>query len=202
MFTGIVQAMGKVSWIQREPQLTHFGITFPASLLPGLKTGASVSIHGVCLTIVAINGDDIRFDIIEETLKRTTLGSLNEGDHVNLERSAKIGDEIGGHLLSGHIMGTGTIDKLVDLNHQRIVTIHCDPTYMKYIFPKGYIALNGASLTIVETDVAGYFTVHLIPETLRLTTFGRSKIDDKVNIEIDSQTQAIVETVKNILKPA
>jgi riboflavin synthase len=139
--------------------------------------------------------------VIAETLERTTLKNLAPGQIVNIERSAKIGDEIGGHILSGHIFATAEITQITPLGEeQKILTFKAPKILGKYLFPKGYIALNGVSLTLVETDIEGGFTVHLIPETLRATTFGQSHVGDLVNVEIDSQTQAIVHTVENFLR--
>ena len=200
MFTGIVQGIGTIIHVKASPSLTRYTVAFPEKLVFGLEQGASISVHGVCQTVVAIHDQQVQFDAIQETLQRTTLGNLAVGQNVNLERSAKIGDEIGGHLLSGHIMGMGTIAGLDTLSdEQKILTLQCDPIFIKYIFSKGYIALNGASLTVVDVDPKGHFTVHLIPETLRATTFGKAQLGEKVNIEIDSQTQVTVESVERIL---
>lgn len=200
MFTGIVQTMAQIAWIKKSAHLMQYALTLPSSLPFDGQTGASISVNGVCQTIVHIEGNTIAFDAIGETLARTTIGSLEIGDQVNIERAAKIGDEIGGHLLSGHIIGTAMISSITELPDQRIVQFHCPAEWMKYILPKGFIALQGCSLTIVDTDPSGYFTVHLIPETLKRTVFGSLHVGDKVNLEIDSQTQAIVTTVENILK--
>ncbi|MEK7532799.1 MAG: riboflavin synthase, partial [Patescibacteria group bacterium] len=122
-------------------------------------------------------------------------------DRVNIERSASLGDEIGGHLLSGHIMGTAEITDIDHSDNNHRVTFRAPREWMKYIFSKGFIALDGCSLTIVEVDkTASTFTVWLIPETLRVTTFGFKKVGDKVNVEIDSRTQTIVDTVQALMK--
>lgn len=159
--------------------------------------GASVAVDGVCLTVVAIEQRCVAFDVIEETLRRTTLGSLRPGDEVNIERSLKFGDEVGGHLLSGHVMGTARIEEVRQGNCQQEVWFGCPPEWMEAILPKGYIAIDGASLTVVDVEV-GRFSVHLIPETLRVTTLGNKGVGDLVNIEFDLQTQAIVATVKRL----
>ncbi len=200
MFTGIVQSTVRVAWVEHTPQLARYALTVPSHLLHGLVIGASISVHGICQTVVSINENEIAFDAMEETLKRTTIKFLTQGQIVNFERAAKMSDEIGGHLLSGHIIGTASISNItVPSKEQRILTISCAPEWMKYILPKGYIALNGVSLTVVETDPKGSFTVHLIPETLRATTFGLASEGERINIEIDSQTQAIVDTVERVL---
>ena len=192
MFTGIVQGTGAVHSVRGDSTLT-FSIEIPS--IEGLEVGGSVSIDGVCLTATSI-GDLVTFDVIPETIQRTTLGSLKPGDSVNVERALKFGDELGGHLLSGHIMGTAYISKV----HDQDYTICCPPEMTDYIQEKGYIAVDGISLTIGETDGNGGFDVHIIPETLRLTTLGNKAVGDRVNIEIDAMTQAVVETTKRMME--
>ena len=192
MFTGIVQGTGSVHSIEGDSTLT-FTIQIPST--DGLEVGGSVSIDGVCLTATSI-GQQVTFDVIPETIHRTTLGSLKPGDSVNVERALKFGDELGGHLLSGHIMGTAHISKV----HDQDYTICCPPEMTDYIQEKGYIAVDGISLTIGETDGNGGFDVHIIPETLRLTTLGNKAVGDRVNIEIDAMTQAVVETTKRMME--
>lgn len=169
------------------------------SLAEGIKQGASVSVSGVCLTVAAIDGSKLAFDMMEETLEKTTLGSLKVGDLANIERSITVDAEIGGHRVSGHVTGVAEIINLDTPPNNHILTFKCDPTWMDYILPKGFIALDGCSLTVVDVMKEGGFTIHLIPETLRITTFGEKKVGDWVNLEIDSTTQAIVETVKKYL---
>lgn len=200
MFTGIVQATTPVAWVEHTSHLMRYALHFPSPLLSSLKIGASVSIHGVCQTVVAIQDNIVIFDAIEETLKCTTLGTLQAQQLVNIERSAKLGDEVGGHLLSGHIIGMGQISKLMDKGEQRILTIDCNPQWSKYLFPKGYIALNGASLTLVDCNLEFEFSVHLIPATLDLTTFSQVQVGDWVNIEIDHQTQVVVDTIERLIQ--
>ena len=192
MFTGIVQGTGSVHSIEGDSTRT-FTIQIPST--DGLEIGGSVSIDGVCLTATSI-GQQVTFDVIPETIHRTTLGSLKPGDSVNVERALKFGDELGGHLLSGHIMGTAHISKV----HDQDYTICCPPEMSDYIQEKGYIAVDGISLTIGETDGNGGFDVHIIPETLRLTTLGNKAVRDRVNIEIDAMTQAVVETTKRMME--
>ena len=192
MFTGIVQGTGSIHSIEGDSTLT-FTIQIPST--DGLEVGGSVSIDGVCLTATSI-GQQVTFDVIPETIHRTTLGSLKPGDSVNVERALKFGDELGGHLLSGHIMGTAHISKVRDQDY----TICCPPEMADYIQEKGYIAVDGISLTIGETDGNGGFDVHIIPETLRLTTLGKKSEGDQVNIEIDAMTQAVVETTKRMME--
>ncbi|HJM41288.1 MAG TPA: riboflavin synthase subunit alpha [Candidatus Thalassarchaeaceae archaeon] len=191
MFTGIVQGTGCVQSIEIGPVVT-MGIQIPST--DGLEIGASVSIDGVCLTATSVD-EAVTFDIIPETLERTTLGSLSPGSSVNVERALKFGDELGGHLLSGHIMGTAEILTVENQDY----TIKCSSEMAEFIQEKGFIAVDGISLTVGVTDGQGCFDVHIIPETLRLTTLGSKGIGDLVNIEIDAMTQAVVETTKRLM---
>lgn len=200
MFTGIIQGNGKVISVEQAPGFLHYCVAFPPHLLEGLQIGASVSLDGACQTVVSIDSNKVWFDAIEETLLRTTLSDLAVGRIVNLERAARFGDEIGGHILSGHVFGKAQIVDVEESEYNAIMTVQCPPNWMKYFFEKGYVALDGASLTLVEVDPKGLFTVHLIPETRRLTTLGFKKEGDLVNLELDAQTQSIVETVERLLK--
>jgi riboflavin synthase len=201
MFTGIIKGLCPVSKIVDREGLRSFVVTLSPELVEGLKTGASVALDGVCFTAVTINGNDVSFDAMEETLNKTTIGELKEGDHVNIERSARMGDEIGGHVMSGHVSTMAEIVNVHDAENNKAMTFKLDPSWMKYLFSKGFVSVDGASLTVVDADkAAGTFQVWFIPETLRLTRFGTKKIGDRVNIEIDPQTQVIVETIENILK--
>ena len=140
------------------------------------------------------------FDAMQETLVKTTIGSLKQGDQVNVERSAKMGDEIGGHVVSGHVSTMAEIVDVAESENNKVVTFHVEPQWMRYIFSKGFISLDGASLTVVDADKeVGTFKVWLIPETLRVTKFGSKKVGERVNVEIDPQTQVIVETVERVL---
>lgn len=201
MFTGIVQDCVKVSRTEKKRGLTTFSLEFPKNLLKNLKKGASVSVDGVCLTVVKIQKNKISFDAMLETLNKTTLARLKIGDRVNIERSIRVGDEIGGHPVSGHVHGTAQIVKIENPENNHIATFECGKEWMKYIIPKGFIALDGASLTVVDVDKNwGIFTIWFIPETLKLTTFGFKKEGDLVNMEIDQQTKTIVDTIEFVLK--
>lgn len=198
MFSGIVQKKVPVTQVEQRPGLTRLGVEL-GSLAEGLMRGASVSISGACLTATDIENGHVSFDLMGETLTKTTLGAIKTGDLVNVERSLRVGDEIGGHRVSGHVTGKATIAKIEQPPNNWIVTLQCDPTWLPYILPKGFIALDGCSLTIVDVG-DGWFTVHLIPETLRITTFGEKTVGDQVNLELDPETQAIVESVKRYLQ--
>jgi len=198
MFTGIVAGTGAICEMSGE-EVVRIVIDFQSVTTDNLETGASVSIDGTCLTVVDINSPKISFDVIPETLQKTTLGSKSSGSLVNLERALKMGDELGGHLLSGHILGMGEITERVEGKENLDLRISCPNHIMKFVQEKGYIAIDGISLTIGNVDETS-FSLHLIPETLALTTIGGKQIGDKVNIEVDSMTQTIVTTVERILE--
>jgi riboflavin synthase len=201
MYTGIIQALCPVVSLKEKPGLKSFVVAFPSSLTKGLQTGASVSIDGTCFTVVKIDGALISFDAMQETLVKTTISSLKEGDSVNIERSAKMGDEIGGHPMSGHVSTMAEIVSVEESENNKTMTFKVHPEWMRFIFSKGFVGLDGASLTVVDADNAtGTFKVCFIPETLRLTRFGSKQVGDKVNVEIDPQTQVIVETIERIMK--
>jgi riboflavin synthase len=199
MFTGIVQGTATLVAIEEKPNFRTHIIEMPEAMLPGLETGASVAHNGCCLTVTDIAGNRVSFDLMKETLRITNLGELKVGDTVNVERAARFNDEIGGHLMSGHIMTTAEVAKILTSENNRQIwfKIH-DRALMKYILHKGYIGIDGISLTVGEVT-ATRFCVHLIPETLQRTTLGAKKLGSRINIEIDPQTQAIVDTVERVL---
>lgn len=199
MFTGIVQGVAEIVAIEEKELFRTHTVRLDAALLPGLELGASVAHNGCCLTVTAIEEDRVSFDLIKETLRITNLGTLQVGDRVNIERAAKFSDEIGGHLMSGHIMTTAEICKIIQSENNREVWFRLqDAEQIKYILRKGYIGIDGISLTVGDVTKTK-FCVHLIPETLERTTLGSKKLGHKVNIEIDPQTQAIVDTVERVM---
>ncbi|WP_298447957.1 riboflavin synthase subunit alpha [uncultured Marinobacter sp.] len=197
MFTGIVQGIAVVEEVTAATGLSTFAIRLPDNGTEGVTIGASVAINGTCLTVTKQSGNTLFFDAMQATLRLTTLGNLVSGQLVNFERAARIGDEIGGHLLSGHIHTTANVVEILRPENNVTLWFEVPDQWAGYIFPKGYIAINGASLTIGEVD-GNRFNVHLIPETLRATTFGEIKEGMTVNIEIDSQTQTIVDTLARL----
>ena len=174
-------------------------VDLPTGTGTGLEVGASVALDGVCLTAVNIDGDVASFDLIQETLDRSTLGLRTPGDSLNIERALRYGDEVGGHLVSGHVMGVGTIASVSYANDTADLIIDAPSDIKNYIFEKGYIAIDGISLTVGETNSNGSFNLHIIPETLRRTTLGQKNSGSLVNIEIDAMTQAVVDTVKRVM---
>lgn len=199
MFTGIVQGTAPVVSIDEKSNFRTHIVKFPQELLTGLELGASVAHNGCCLTVTKVEGDLVSFDLMKETLRITNLGDVTVGSVVNLERAAKFNDEIGGHLMSGHIICTAEIVKILTSENNRQIWFKMpNPELMKYVLHKGFIGIDGISLTIGEVTKSR-FCVHLIPETLQRTTLGVKRLGDKVNIEIDPQTQAVVDTVERVL---
>ncbi len=196
MFTGIVQGTGRVISLIEGEAIRTLVIELPN--VENLAIGASVAINGVCLTATGMDGTNVHFDVIPETLQRTNIGELEIDHAVNVERSLSFGDEIGGHLLSGPIMGAGLIQSAEALGEGMNFEILVPTDLRKYILEKGYIGVDGISLTVGAVE-DGCFALHIIPETLRLTTLGHHGIGDAVNLEIDSTTQTIVATVERYL---
>ena len=166
-----------------------------------LLLGASIAINGVCLTVVSYqeqtSDTQINFDIISETLRVTNLGTLKVGDSVNLERSLKMGDELGGHIVSGHVQSTASLVNKTQTDTNCTLTFAIDPKWMAFIYHKGFITINGVSLTVGEVS-DDTFCVHLIPETLARTNLSLLVVGDLVNIECDQQTVTIVNTLKRL----
>ena len=202
MFTGIVQGVAEVVAITERPGLRSFSLRFPPGFCAGLEIGASVSCDGVCLTVTAISADDqAAFDVMQQTLSLTTLADWQPGIRINVERAARDGAEIGGHPLSGHVDFTASLASIRQPENNHVLRFEVPPQWMRYIFAKGYIAINGASLTVAEADRrSGWFEVWLIPETLRMTTFGEKAVGSRLNIEIERATQVMVDTVRDAVE--
>lgn len=198
MFTGIIQGTAEVVEIIDKGDFRTHVIAMPAGLRGGLEPGASVAHNGCCLTVTAIDGERVRFDLMRETLRVTNLGELRVGDRVNVERAARFGEEIGGHAMSGHVMATAEVVEVEETAHNRRLWFRVPAPLARFLFAKGYVGVDGISLTIGEVREA-CFSVNLIPETLARTTLGERRPGGRVNIEIDPQTQAIVETVERVL---
>ncbi|QFI54615.1 riboflavin synthase subunit alpha [Aeromonas simiae] len=199
MFTGIVQGVAEILAIDEKEAFRTHVIRMPSPAWgAGLQVGASVAHNGCCLTVTRIEGEAVSFDLMRETLRLTNLGALQVGDRVNVERAARFGDEIGGHAMSGHIMATARVCEVRDSPNNRQVWFELAPELMRYVLTKGYIGIDGASLTIGEVE-GTRFCVNLIPETLARTNLGWVHVGWQANIEIDPQTQAIVDTVERVL---
>jgi len=209
MFTGIVQGLACVATLADREGLRTFGVSFPAVFLHGLEVGASVALDGVCLTVTRLDeaASTAEFDVMQQTLTVTTLGGLRLGSRVNAERAARQGAEVGGHVLSGHVDFCATLAQVRRPENNCVLRFSVPAPWMRYVFPKGYIAVNGASLTVAEAAYeadeasqagvgSGWFEVWLIPETLRMTNLADKREGDLVHIEIDRSTQVIVDTVR------
>ena len=198
MFTGIVQGTRSVTAVEEFEGGRRLRVQLD-NLAGGLKRGASVAVNGTCLTATDIQDGWVEFDVIAETLRCTNLGSLWSGDLVNIERSAKVGDEIGGHHVSGHIDGTGRLREIREAPNNREVVVEHDLQWQQLRIPKGWIAVDGASLTIVEVG-EDWFSVALIPETLSQTILGTAKVGALVNLEFDHTVKIIVQTVETVFQ--
>jgi riboflavin synthase len=198
MFTGITRGTFEVVSATLQNGCLDYWVDLK-ELSRNLELGASVAIDGVCQTVAALDGSRVLFQAIEETLAVTTLGSLLPGSRVSAERSLRAGDEIGGHDVAGHVTGTGEIVEVTARPGVHNLLIAVPEKWRPFLLPKGFVAVDGSSLTIGETSADG-FRVHLIPETLRLTNLGSKRIGDRVNIELDPRTVAIVTTVERYMK--
>ena len=200
MFTGIVQGVCPVVSCEIHAGIARVAVDLD-DLARGLELGASIALNGACVTATEIDGSLVGFDLIKETIELSNLGGLVAGTTVNVERSFRFGDEVGGHILSGHVAGVAVVTHIKSDDGHRLVTLAVPREWMAYLMLKGFVALDGASLTIAEVDrSAGTIAVSLIPETLARTTFSRVEVGDRINLEVDSQTQAIVDTVRAVLQ--
>lgn len=203
MFTGIVQSTAIVSQIEDRPGFRKLRLQLACRFLRNLEQGASISINGTCLTATAFDALTepgwVQFDIIDETLRLTNLGQLVIGSAVNFERSLTLGSELGGHILSGHIQTQADVLQIVETEHNWAIELQLATEWQPYVFSKGFIAIDGISLTVGAVE-HGRFWLHIIPETLAVTTLGCRQRGDKVNIEIDQQSYTIVQTVERLLQ--
>ena len=198
MFTGIVSGQGHIQKIIKYKDYTSLMIKAPNGFAKNLLKGASVSVNGACLTIKKSKTDILEFDVIDETLDKTNLKNISESSMVNLERSMTANTEIGGHLVSGHVHGTGEVLKIINSQETKDLQIKIPTNLREYFFYKGYVALNGCSLTIGKVLKSSFY-IHLIPETLSVTTFKGIKKGDLINIEVEQATINTVETVKRVM---
>lgn len=204
MFTGIVQGVARVESIDAREGLHTLHLKFPPGFDDELAIGASVSCDGVCLTVTERPAPGVAsFDVMAQTLNLTTLGGLKPGSGLNVERAAREGVEIGGHPLSGHVDVSARIAEVRRPDNNHVIRFALPAPWMRYVFAKGYVGVNGCSLTVAEArrerDGSGWFEVWLIPETLRMTTFGDKDVGDAVHIEIERSTQVVVDTVRDAL---
>lgn len=200
MFTGIVQAQVQVKDVAHRDGFVRLTLQAGQERLHQLQRGASIAINGTCLTATEfdLSAGWVSFDVIDETLLKTNLGTLQPGSRVNFERSLKFGDEIGGHIVSGHVSATAEILQIERSADNCAMRLSFPPELAAFIQPKGFIAVDGASLTVGAIQGRSFW-LHLIPETLAVTTLGEKQIGDRLNLECDQQTVTIVQTVERYL---
>jgi riboflavin synthase len=182
MFTGLVAGTGAVESLDRDGDGVRLRVR--TELAGELAPGDSIAVNGVCLTALDPDGQGFSADVMEETLRRSSLGPLAKGDEVNLELPLRAGDRLGGHMVQGHVDGTGSVEAVNDDGFARVVRIGAPPALLRYVVEKGSIAVDGVSLTVSVVDGDG-FEVSLIPETLERTTFGAAEPGRVVNLEVD-----------------
>lgn len=183
MFTGIVTDIGEIRQLEDRGDLrARIGTSYDTS---GIEIGASIACNGCCLTVIALGEDWFDVDISAESVSKTNIGDWTEGYRINLERALKVGDELGGHIVSGHVDGVATITAMLDEGDSTRITFDAPESLARFIAPKGSVALNGTSLTVNEVD-GTTFGVNLIPHTKEVTTWGQSKTGDRINLEIDT----------------
>ena len=183
MFTGIVTDMGEVRSLEQAGDLTaRIGTGYDTS---GIEIGASIACDGVCLTVIDLGPDWFDVQISAETVSKTNLDAWTEGRRINLERALKVGDELGGHIVSGHVDGLAEVVAMRDEGDSTRVTLRAPETLARFIAPKGSVALNGTSLTVNEVD-GREFGINFIPHTKEVTTWGRVAVGDRINLEIDT----------------
>ena len=198
MFSGIVQTVGKIESIKDKDHIKTIRIETHGDYLEDIAIGQSVSVDGVCLSLVKKNNEYCEFEAVEETINRTTLGSYKQGTKVNLEKSLKFGDTVGGHFVSGHIHTRGRIVEVELVGESKNILVEIEEKWIKYLTEKGYISVNGASITIGKVS-KNTFYVHLIPETLKTTNLDELIYDNYVNLEFDQATIAIVDTTERLI---
>lgn len=181
MFTGIIKSFGTVLEIKKKEAGSEIILEIAES---NVSLGSSVSVGGICLTVTQKEDSIVHFDVMPETLKKTTLGDRASGDKVNIETTLRVGDEVGGHFVYGHVDGVGEVVNIVNQGDNRLIEFKASENILKYIAPQGSVAVDGVSLT-VASFMGSTFTVSLIPFTLRNTTLGMLKVGDKVNVESD-----------------
>ena len=183
MFSGIVEEVGTVHSLRRRGASAVLTVA-AERVLTGTRVGDSLAVNGACLTVTALDAGSFTVDLAPETLRRTNLGDLRPGSPVNLERALAVGDRLGGHFVQGHVDGVGRVAMLLPQGDACLARFQAPPEVMRYVVPKGFIAVDGVSLTVVERDDSS-FTVSLVPHTLANTILGRYRVGDRVNLEAD-----------------
>ncbi len=201
MFTGIVEELGEVVAVDDLGDAARLSVRGPR-VTDGVANGDSIAVNGVCLTVASHTGDAFTADVMRETLTRSSLGALVPGTRVNLERSVRLADRLGGHLVQGHVDGTGTIISRTPADHWEVVRIALPPGLARYIVEKGSVAVDGISLTIVSVaDTGDWFEVSLIPETLKRTTLGVKQPGETVNLEVDVIAKYVEKLLGGTVRP-
>jgi riboflavin synthase len=180
VFTGIVEELGEVTAVEQVPNAARLSVHGPL-VTSDAKHGDSIAVSGVCLTVVDVSGSEFTVDVVHETLRRSSLAKVNVGDKVNLERATAVGDRLGGHIMQGHVDGTGVY---LSRDAQGLTQFALPPALARYVVEKGSIAIDGVSLTVAAIS-SDQFSIALIPTTLEVTTLGRNEPGDLVNIEVD-----------------
>jgi riboflavin synthase len=183
VFTGIVEELGEVVAVDRRSDDVRLTVRGPI-VVADATHGASIAVNGVCLTVVEHDGDTFSADVMQETLVRTSLGDLQPGSAVNLERPVTLADRLGGHLVQGHVDGTGVVLERTPGERWEVVRISLPGSLARYLVEKGSVTVDGVSLTVVAVG-ADWFTVSLVPTTLAVTTLGRTPVGGTVNLEVD-----------------
>ncbi len=195
MFTGLVEEMGTVR--ERTPSAAGARMVIACDVVrDGLALGDSVSVNGACLTVVALTDDTFAVDCVEETLRRTSVGDREAGDTVNLERAMRVGDRLGGHIVQGHVDGTGTIRAITPEGEGVLMSVAAPPGVLRYVVEKGSITVDGVSLTVATRESDG-FTIALIPHTMQGTTLGPDTVGRRVNLEAD----VVAKYVEALVRP-
>lgn len=195
MFTGLIQKLGTIQSLKKSGGSGALVIEADGWDRP-LAVGESIAVQGVCLTVTDIDKNALTFDVLGETFRCTNLGEKGEGCPVNMERALRQGDPLGGHMVQGHVDGVGQVRDITPIDRDHRVEIHCAPEILKYVVFKGSIAVDGISLTIAAVDDKG-FTVHIIPHTWEVTTFGRMAVGDAVNLEADPLAKYVEKALLN-----
>lgn len=201
MFTGIIHELGEVISAIEDPGKKRLAIKVSADICEKAELGQSVAVDGVCLSVTKVHKCALEFDAIEETCSLTTIGRLQEGNQVHIETSLRFGDQIGGHIISGHVHGTADVISFDENPDFAVLTLKTPADWIKYIMPKGFISLSGASLTVVNVEEhSSLFTVHLIPDTLHRTHFPNALEHGTLNFEVEQNTLTMVNVLERTLK--
>jgi riboflavin synthase len=201
VFTGIVEELGEVAAVERLSDAARLSVR--ARIVGGdVSLGDSISVNGVCLTVTGWNDEEagrrLDFDVIAESLQRSSLGRLRAGDPVNLERAVTASTRLGGHMVQGHVDAVGTVAAREPGEHWEVVTVSAPAAVTRYLVEKGSVTVDGVSLTVTAVDATG-FAVSLIPETLRRTTLGRRRVGEQVNLEVDVIAKYVESAVARLL---